>query len=72
MNIPARRIPIIMSVAAAFLSDGLRKLGIAFDIASTPVKAEQPELNAFSRRNKLTLEIVLPNSGAAECAPPEI
>ena len=44
--------PIIESVKAAFFSDGALKLGIAFDIASTPVNAEHPDEKAFNMRNK--------------------
>ena len=43
----------IINVLAALLGAGSLKLGIAFDIASTPVKAELPEANALNRINKL-------------------
>ena len=32
---------------------GSLKFGIAFEIASTPVKAELPDANALSNKNKL-------------------
>ncbi|MNE70530.1 hypothetical protein D3C80_1663260 [compost metagenome] len=43
---------------------------MALDTASTPVKAEQPELNAFSSRNRLTLDTAEPISGTLAWAPP--
>ena len=39
----------IINVLAALLGAGSLKLGIAFDIASTPVKAELPEANALNK-----------------------
>ena len=42
--------PIIASVVAAFLDFGLRKAGTPLLIASTPVRAAQPEEKARSRR----------------------
>lgn len=44
-------------------SAGALKFGMAFDTASTPVSAEQPELKALSNRNRLTLETAEPISG---------
>ena len=66
-NKTASKTPIIINVFAALLGAGSLKLGIAFDIASTPVKAELPEANALNRRNKLIpatgVPIGLCNSG---------
>ena len=54
MTIPDKRIasntPIITNVFAAFLGAGSLKFGMAFEIASTPVKAELPEANALNKK----------------------
>ncbi len=42
--------PIIASVVAAFFDLGLRKAGTPLEIASTPVRAAQPEEKARRRR----------------------
>ncbi|MNN69325.1 hypothetical protein D3C81_1851080 [compost metagenome] len=70
VNIIPRISPIIIRVLAAFFSAGALKFGMAFDTASTPVRAEQPELKALSKRNKLTFETAAPISGTLACAPP--
>jgi hypothetical protein len=49
----ASKIPIIINVLAAFFGAGSLKLGMAFDMASTPVKAELHEANDFNKINKL-------------------
>ncbi|MNO06536.1 hypothetical protein D3C81_2283460 [compost metagenome] len=41
------------NVLAALLGAGLLKLGMAFEIASTPVKAELPEAKARRSRNSV-------------------
>ncbi|MNI88921.1 hypothetical protein D3C73_1462620 [compost metagenome] len=41
------------SVLAALFGAGALKLGMALEMASTPVKAELPDENAFSSRNRL-------------------
>lgn len=41
------------NVLTAFLTAGFFKLGIAFEIASTPVNAEQPDENAFNNINNV-------------------
>lgn len=43
---------------------------MALDTASTPVRAEQPELKAFNSRNRLTLDTAEPISGTLAWAPP--
>ncbi|MNP20230.1 hypothetical protein D3C76_1127940 [compost metagenome] len=63
INIEPRIIPIITNVLAAFCSAGALKFGIALDTASTPVRAEHPELKAFKRINKLILDTADPISG---------
>ncbi|MNC44690.1 hypothetical protein D3C75_936070 [compost metagenome] len=69
-NMEPRIMPISASVAAAFFSAGALKLGMALDTASTPVSAEQPELNAFSSRNRDMPETSRPNSAGAACTSP--
>lgn len=55
-TIPANKIasskPIATNVFEAFFGAGSLKFGIAFDMASTPVKAELPDEKALSNKNK--------------------
>jgi hypothetical protein len=55
MNMTPRRIAIHVSVVAALRDSGFLKAGIPFEIASTPVSAEQPEAKARKKRNTLTV-----------------
>jgi hypothetical protein len=50
MNMVTLSTPSITSVAAAFLLFGLRNAGTPFEMASTPVRAVQPEENALASR----------------------
>ncbi len=53
MNKTAKMAPIAKSVLAALFGAGFLKLGMALEIASTPVNAELPEANAFNKINRL-------------------
>ncbi|MNY52388.1 hypothetical protein D3C86_1880540 [compost metagenome] len=51
MNRQASKMPMAASVLAALFGAGSLKLGMAFEMASTPVKAELPDAKARRRRN---------------------
>ncbi|MMZ67538.1 hypothetical protein D1872_301300 [compost metagenome] len=53
VNSRANKIPIAASVLEALTGAGSLKLGIALDIASTPVSAELPDANARRSRNSV-------------------
>lgn len=59
-NRNARMPPIVTNVLTAFLGPGSLKFVTALDIASTPVKDDAPDENAFYSKNSVTPGTAVP------------
>ena len=63
-NIVTEMIPMMRSVSEAFFDCGRRNAGTPLEIASTPVRAVEPDENACRITNRPTVRTVLASSGA--------